>query len=375
MASCVSRCGDALLVTAACVVLLATVSAWAQAPPFFGSGFVDSDIILATDYSYYESIGYVGLEDRLVFDRRDNAFSIKSMHIFDATYADGLEIEVQVNPEFGDSAAAEVHATTYAQSVGLLSTSLREDVETMWIHDGFEAFGGGNNNILIHVPQAIDYGEFLEEILFHEATHTSYDADHGTSAGWLAAQAADPTFISNYAQDNPTREDVAESLLMWFAVRHRANRIDSGTTAEIEAAIPNRLAYFDGLPFVIPEPSLGGDYNEDGVVNAADYVLWRNNVGSGESLPNDDTGGVAQDDYERWVSNFGMNATGATAPHSARARPTAIPEPTVAWGLILALAIRLAARHATTRQFVPPCKLVIGRSGGLVPLDGMPPIC
>ena len=38
------------------------------------------------------------------------------------------------------------------------------------------------------------------------------DGPHAASAGWLAAQAADPEFISTYARDNPTREDIAESL-------------------------------------------------------------------------------------------------------------------------------------------------------------------
>lgn len=53
---------------------------------------------------------------------------------------------------------------------------------------------------------------------------------------------------------------------------------------------------------------LPGDYNEDGVVDAADYAVWRNNVGSPNSLPNDDSPGVWPDDYARWKSNFGAVA-------------------------------------------------------------------
>ena len=50
---------------------------------------------------------------------------------------------------------------------------------------------------------------------------------------------------------------------------------------------------------------LPGDYNQNGTVDAADYTLWRNNLGSGTSLPNDDTAGVDQDDYARWKTHFG----------------------------------------------------------------------
>ncbi len=38
--------------------------------------------------------------------------------------------------------------------------------------------------------------------------------------------------------------------------------------------------------------ALPGDYNGNGFVDAADYTLWQDNLGSGTSLPNDDTTGV-----------------------------------------------------------------------------------
>ena len=41
------------------------------------------------------------------------------------------------------------------------------------------------------------------------------------TAEWLAAQAADPTFISDYAMEFPEREDFAETIPAWFAVRFR----------------------------------------------------------------------------------------------------------------------------------------------------------
>src|SRR5262249_16950560 len=49
-----------------------------------------------------------------------------------------------------------------------------------------------------------------------------------------------------------------------------------------------------------------GDYNGNGVVDAADYVLWREKSGSTQSLPNDDSPGVGNDDFVRWKSRFGF---------------------------------------------------------------------
>jgi len=149
----------------------------------------------------------------------------------------------------------------FGEVIGRLPTALRVDVQTVWIHRGPQPFGGGNNNLLIHTGQANQYENsgILEETFVHEASHTSLDADHAASPGWLAAQAADPDFISTYARDNPTREDVAESFLPWLAARHRADRISQSLHDTFVQTIPNRFAYFDAqgfdlYPIVVPPP-------------------------------------------------------------------------------------------------------------------------
>ncbi|MFO0788623.1 MAG: PEP-CTERM sorting domain-containing protein [Pirellulales bacterium] len=49
-----------------------------------------------------------------------------------------------------------------------------------------------------------------------------------------------------------------------------------------------------------------GDYNDNGVVDAADYALWRDKLGQNVTLPNDSTpGSVAQADYTVWRAHFG----------------------------------------------------------------------
>ncbi len=184
-----------------------------------------------------------------MFDRRVDAFIQVQAYLFDAAFSDGLAAEVQVNPEFGSTEAARVQAEKYALVIGRIPRALRVSLATVWIHQGVQPFGGGNNNLLIHVGQGDLYiaDGILEETFVHEASHTSLDAAHASSAGWLTAQTKDGNFISTYARDNPTREDVAESFLTWLAVRYRSTRITQALANTIQQTIPNRMAYFDSL--------------------------------------------------------------------------------------------------------------------------------
>lgn len=230
-------------------------------PPFFGTIFLDPDIITDADPTTFTAVTDAGRGNRWMFDRRVNGWVDLNAFLFIATFDDGLTIEIQVNPEFGDTASTLAQASKYAPVIGRLPSCLRADVETVWIHLGDEPFGGGNNNLLIHTGQADQYeaSGILEETLVHEASHTSLDAGHAGSSGWLAAQSADEGFISTYARDNPNREDIAESFLVYLAVRYRSDRISQSLEDTISQTIPHRISYFDDQPFdlyplVTPEP-------------------------------------------------------------------------------------------------------------------------
>ena len=82
-----------------------------------------------------------------------------------------------------------------------------------------------------------------------KAPHVSLDFAHKDSPSWRAALAADGVFISIYARDYPDREDIAESILPYFALRYRPDRLADSDRAAILAAIPNRLNYFDEQGF------------------------------------------------------------------------------------------------------------------------------
>jgi hypothetical protein len=94
----------------------------------------------------------------------------------------------------------------------------------------------------------------------------------------------------------------------------------------VTAANGNAINLFGNT--LVPPPALPGDYNGDGIVNAADYTIWRATLGSMTDLRanGDNTGGSAgvidQADYDFWQSHFGNTSAGAGAA-SARS----VPEP------------------------------------------------
>lgn len=247
--------------------VLDACSASAKAP-YHGTIFLEKDIITAADPTAFKSLDFKGTGQRSMFDRRIDRFSRVDAWLFTAQFRDSTAIEVQVNREF-EREEAEKEALFYLTAIGRIPQVLRSKVETVWIHKGNKPFGGGNNNLLIHVEQGQAYARdgILEETFVHEAAHTSMDGDHAEAPAWLEAQRLDANFISQYAQDNPLREDVAESYLLHFAIRHRPRRVSDELKSIVEKTIPNRLRYFDMLtlnlsPCVDQEP-IAGDQRSD----------------------------------------------------------------------------------------------------------------
>ena len=74
---------------------------------------------------------------------------------------------------------------------------------------------------------------------------------------------------------------------------------------------------------------LAGDYNQNGVVDAADYILWRNmfgqNVANGTGADGSGNGLIDADDYDVWTAHFGEGAGGVGA--NAGLPNSVIPEP------------------------------------------------
>jgi hypothetical protein len=158
------------------------------------------------------------------------------------------------------------------------------------------------------------------------------DQDIGGAGTWIEAGGS-------------TASEIAEASLLGSHMLMPGETIDLGNlyNNSVNAEDLNFVIRREGGPLdrtydqivsyigVAPEGNIG-DYNDDGTVDAADYTVWRDNLGgAGTTLLNRDpanSGAVSPDDYNSWKSNFG-NVGGAGSVGA-----TPVPEPAT-FGLII----------------------------------------
>lgn len=96
------------------------------------------------------------------------------------------------------------------------------------------------------------------------------------------------------------------------------------------ASVPGRSI----LVLILSPAAVLGDYNNDGIVDAADYTVWRDTAGqSGPNLAADSTGpsgvpdGIVDElDYQFWAAHFGNTSAGRGAQSV-----NVVPEPSSIW--------------------------------------------
>ena len=99
--------------------------------------------------------------------------------------------------------------------------------------------------------------------------------------------------------------------------------------------------YTTGEVTLTAVPSLPGDFNHDGTVDAADYVVWRKNPG----------GIYTQNDFNIWRAHFGQTTgSGSGASRSVTVSPT-IPEPASHVLLLLTAATLFVMRRTPLGPF------------------------
>jgi hypothetical protein len=114
----------------------------------------------------------------------------------------------------------------------------------------------------------------------------------------------------------------------------------NSTTAKYPSLL---FTVFDNLTVTdLPSAGIAGDYNGNGTVDAADYVLWKN----GGPLQNDATPGVDASDYAVWKAAFGNHAGSGSGFVGA-----SVPEP--ASLILLATSVAFAGMRRAKGMRVP----------------------
>ena len=137
--------------------------------------------------------------------------------------------------------------------------------------------------------------------------YSGVESDSNTWNG-VSVNAADFLSLDDTIARGPRQADGSLPVSDFLRLAPDSNLIDAGKNL--------------GMPFSGLAPDLGafesgifGDYNSDGVVNAADYTVWRDNIGGGFMPP----------DHGVWKGHYGEGAASGLS----------VPEPTVTYILLL----------------------------------------
>ena len=89
---------------------------------------------------------------------------------------------------------------------------MRKELTSIFVHDGNPEYGivSGYNILVIHNGKATEYMSdgFFDESLLQNFVHVGLDANVDTDE-WDSAVALDDIYVSDYARDNPSTEDVS----------------------------------------------------------------------------------------------------------------------------------------------------------------------
>ena len=137
----------------------------------------------------------------------------------------------------------------------------------------------------------------------------------------------------------------------------------SGTFAALSLPVlPGRAwntsqLYTTGVLSVVVSAGIPGDYNNNGSVDAGDYLVWRKNQGTTNVLPNDPTGGtIGGAQFNAWRANFGKPP--GSGAGDLLSEGASVPEPsTVMAGTILCLLA--ATTHRPTRRYATDPRAIV----------------
>jgi hypothetical protein len=290
--------------TAAAAGVLITEIMFAPASPIDEVGFDQAD------FEWVE-----------VFNNTGQAIDFESQpYVFDDIAGSKLTL---ANVSTGAIAAGEIGVLFNAEriTVGNMQAMWGEDFNYIPVTSWPALNNSGGDTIAIWDSYA-DYNS--EPVTGTGRTHENAVADvtYDTVAGddWPTINNESSIWLNNLAAD-------PNNGASWTRAGAAGDTL-SRQAAAIFATVIDHEGDDVGSPGIAPaiQPSASGDYNSDGLINAADYVAWRKLQSQFGAEPG----------YQAWKQQFGQSSPGAGG---------AVPEPTSAILLILGIA---CVPHATS---------------------------
>lgn len=212
--------------------------------------------------SYFENIQYLGLENRELLyknpeEGRERIVLREEIdtHVFNVSFIEGHDIELIIDQKL-TLTEAESLSNNLAYKVGQLPNELRKGVYLIWLKkhevERAAAVGGGvGRGGIILSTSGIEYYEsrgIMEELLLHEATHSSAFYFSGFRyEDYEALLDNTNCTLTGYARDFPLGEDLAEAMLYYVAVKYFLNDLPDNYRDIILSCHLDRFEYLDSL--------------------------------------------------------------------------------------------------------------------------------
>jgi hypothetical protein len=188
-------------------------------------------------------------------------------------------------------------------------------------YGGFDAVAAATLNKLYVIDPASSYN-VVKTINLSTSINTARD---------IALDASGNLFISQFGGTG-----TAGGAIDFIPAANVLNPSTLTDNSSIDWYTSSTLASFSGIDIGLGPKTLAGDYNGDGKVTAADYVVWKN---GGSPTPN------SPGDYTTWKANFGKTAGSGSSLGTA----AAVPEPASVMLLLLASCWMLATGNPNRR--------------------------
>ncbi len=218
-------------------------------------------------------------------------------------------------------------------------------INNLSINNGLEASTGGTRSsrlslVLDEAPSAP--GGIPQSLALFDVDSDGSGAGNIQGTGSLGGTFSSADGLTNYPAGAVVSAIFGATKYNW-SIRYSGNITwavgqQNDSVIESISATGGRDIVLEGLS-TEAATSVPGDYNNDGTVDAADYVVWRDNRNTVNVLPNDPFGpivDVAQ--YDLWKKNFGVTVI------SPALGAAAVPEPSTLLLVLVAATGALSVR-------------------------------
>ncbi len=247
--------------------------------------------------------------------------------------------------EVGTGSASGFHAgsTTYSNPTG--NGSAESFSSTNWAvgdYYQFQISSDGYQNIGLELDHTSSNTGPRDWGIFYSTTGVGAFIDTGITYAVLANAAPNPTWTSGTHLDEYFYEfDLSGITALDDQATLFLRLVDMSTVSANGGSVgsggTSRVDNVTMIYRLMPANVLPGDVNEDGVVDMADYVVWR------KTMP----GHAAA--YTIWQNHFGESQGGTGGINFGSSN---VPEPS-AWGLLIVGICMLSSRRGTLTAWTP----------------------